>query len=96
VQVFPTRRPLLLCPLNECGVRKFVCTTVRPTKLPYNSIYDLKTSAEFLADFIEYLPLDDPLKLVYYCLILLLAFHCINYTDVSCDSPISYHPHQQQ
>ena len=42
VQVFPERRPLLLCPLNEAGVRKFVCTTVRPTLLPYNSVYNLK------------------------------------------------------
>lgn len=32
VQLYPLRRPLFLCPPNEFGVPKFVCTTVRPTK----------------------------------------------------------------
>lgn len=60
VQVFPDRRPLLLCPKNEAGVRKFVCTTVRPTLLPYDSVYDLQDCANFVADFLTYLPMDEP------------------------------------
>lgn len=63
VQVFPQRRPLVLCPKNECGVRKFVCTTVRPTLLPYNEIYNLEDAAEFVSDFFEYIPLDESTKL---------------------------------
>jgi len=63
VQVFPERRPLLLCPLNEAGVRKFVCTTVRPTLLPYNSVYNLKDTARFVSDFLEYLHTDEPTRL---------------------------------
>lgn len=63
VQVFPARRPLLLCPSNECGVRKFVCTTVRPTLLKYSDLYDIRPCAKFVADFLEYLPLDEPTTL---------------------------------
>mmetsp|Transcript_26582 Transcript_26582/g.52382 ORF Transcript_26582/g.52382 Transcript_26582/m.52382 type:complete len:109 (-) Transcript_26582:2463-2789(-) len=51
VQVFPQRRPLMLCPKNECGVRKFVCTTIRPSLLPYNEIYNLRDAATFVSDF---------------------------------------------
>jgi hypothetical protein len=63
VQVFPDRRPLLLCPLNEAKVRKFVCSTVRPTLLPYNAVYNMNEAAEFIADFLEYMPLDEPTRL---------------------------------
>ena len=30
----------LLYPLNECGVYKFICTTIRPTKLAFIPLYD--------------------------------------------------------
>ena len=63
VQVFPDRRALLLNPLNECGLRKFVCTTVVPSLLPYHKLYDLESCAEFVADFLTYLPLEDPTKI---------------------------------
>jgi len=63
VQVFPERRPLLLVPLNEFNVRKFVCTTVRPTLLPYNSVYNLKDTSRFVSDFLEYLHVDEPTRL---------------------------------
>lgn len=59
VQVFPDRRPLLLCPKNEAGLRKFVCTTVRPSLLPYDSLYEIEDTAKFVANFLTYLPLDD-------------------------------------
>lgn len=31
---------MLLYPKNECGVYKFICTTIRPTKLGYIELYD--------------------------------------------------------
>ena len=42
IEMYPHRVPLLLDPPNECGVRKFVCTTVRPTKLFYSELYNLE------------------------------------------------------
>ncbi len=37
-EVFPRRRPLLLTAKNEAGVEKFVCTTIRPTQVPYREV----------------------------------------------------------
>eukprot|EP00899_Mesostigma_viride_P013144 jgi/Mesvir1/21830/Mv04215-RA.1 len=62
IELYPRRRPLLLCPPNECDVRKFLCTTVRPTKLGFKSLYDWRTCASFLADFLTYEPLEDPIN----------------------------------
>ena len=42
---YPERKELLLCPRNEFGVEKFICTTVRPTQLEYTDLYDLATCA---------------------------------------------------
>ena len=63
VQVFPSRRPLTLCPLNECGVRKFLPSTVRPSLLPYHDVYDLPEAAQFVADYLTFMPLDEPTRL---------------------------------
>ena len=60
-EFYPDRRPLLLDPLNECGVRKFVCTTVRPSKLEHTSLYDLRPCCEFVANYLEYEQLESPL-----------------------------------
>ena len=38
--LYPKRKPLMLCPRNECGMRKFICTSLRPTQLPFESIYN--------------------------------------------------------
>lgn len=38
--IYDPLRELLLAPKNECGKRKFICTTIRPTKLPYTQLYD--------------------------------------------------------
>ncbi|KAF1778920.1 hypothetical protein GQ600_8826 [Phytophthora cactorum] len=59
-RMFPTRRPLYLHPPNEKGVPKFVCTTIRPTLLPYRDLYDCHTLARFLAGVVEYEPLANP------------------------------------
>eukprot|EP00954_Amorphochlora_amoebiformis_P012464 973527-Amorphochlora_amoeboformis.AAC.2 len=63
VQLFPDRRPLLLFPSNECGLSKFICTTISPTQLPYPELYDLEPCATFVSDYLEYYRLDNPLKL---------------------------------
>ncbi|CAM9369132.1 unnamed protein product [Discosporangium mesarthrocarpum] len=36
--VYPSRRRLFLTSPNEYGVEKFVCTTLRPTLLPYRRV----------------------------------------------------------
>lgn len=57
---YDPNRQLLLCPKNECGIMKFVCTTIRPTKLPYTELYEWKECAEFISNFLEYEELDPP------------------------------------
>ncbi|KAE8910917.1 Dynein regulatory complex subunit 7 [Phytophthora fragariae] len=59
-RMFPKRRPLYLHPPNEKGVPKFVCTTIRPTLLPYRDLYDCHALARFLAGVVEYEPLANP------------------------------------
>ena len=41
VELYPLRRELLLTPENECGQKKFICTTLRPTQMPYKELYDV-------------------------------------------------------
>lgn len=61
--MFPARRrPLYLFPPNEKGIPKFVCTTIRPTLLPYRDLYEHQSLARFLAGVIEYEPLSDPIS----------------------------------
>jgi hypothetical protein len=57
---YDPNRQLLLCPKNESGIMKFVCTTLRPTKLPYTELYEWKECAEFISNFLEYEELDPP------------------------------------
>jgi len=54
----PKRRMPLLAPRNECGMRKFICTTLRPTQLAYQEVYDYDKCAKFVADYIRYEPLE--------------------------------------
>ncbi|XP_072168175.1 dynein regulatory complex subunit 7-like [Diadema setosum] len=63
VHLYRDRKPLLLNPLNECSVEKFVCTTIRPTTLPFQELYDYDGCAEFVADYITFEPLDPPVDL---------------------------------
>ncbi|KAJ3176009.1 hypothetical protein HK101_010520 [Irineochytrium annulatum] len=63
VQLYPGRKELLLCPENEFGVKKFVCTTIRPTQLPFKEIYDYRSCAKFVADYLTYEPLEPPHEL---------------------------------
>ena len=66
VQLYPDRKELLLCPRNECGLEKFICTTIRPTKLEYNELYDLEACAFFVAEHIQYEALQDETQLPRY------------------------------
>ncbi|CAI2364809.1 unnamed protein product [Moneuplotes crassus] len=63
---YDTSRLLLLAPKNECEIRKFICTTLRPTKLPYTELYEWKDCAEFISNFLEYEELSPPDKLPEY------------------------------
>ena len=58
-ELYPHRHQLLLLPLNECGVQKFICTTIRPTQLNHTDLYDLEGCAQFVSNFIKYETLKD-------------------------------------
>lgn len=61
----PARKPLVLAIPNECGLQKFVSTTIRPTSfLFYELIDSWDGPARFVADFVKYQPLEDQLQLV--------------------------------
>ena len=54
------KREILLYPQNECGKYKFICSTVRPTKVPYPELYDYKKCAKFISEYFEYEELNPP------------------------------------
>ncbi|XP_066493846.1 dynein regulatory complex subunit 7 [Tiliqua scincoides] len=57
----PDREPLFLHPVNECGIEKFVSTTVRPTLLTYSELYNWDGCARFVADYLTMEPLPSPI-----------------------------------
>uniref|UniRef100_A0A803W7B3 Dynein regulatory complex subunit 7 n=1 Tax=Ficedula albicollis TaxID=59894 RepID=A0A803W7B3_FICAL len=57
----PERKPLFIHPLNECGVQKFVSTTVRPTLLPFPDLYYWSGCASFVCDYLIMEPLKCPI-----------------------------------
>lgn len=62
---YPERKQLVLAISNECGIQKFVSTTVRSTSSLFRELIDCwQGPAQFVADFITYEPLEDPLQLV--------------------------------
>ncbi|KAJ8272217.1 hypothetical protein COCON_G00110760 [Conger conger] len=63
VHLHPERKPLLLCPLNECGTKKFVSTTLRPTLLPYPELYSWQGCASLVSDYLCLEPIDPPSNL---------------------------------
>ena len=58
--LYPFRKPLYMIADNEVGVPKFVCSTLRPSQLPYQELYDLYEVASFLSGYMIYEPLDSP------------------------------------
>uniref|UniRef100_A0A672FPW2 Dynein regulatory complex subunit 7 MORN domain-containing protein n=1 Tax=Salarias fasciatus TaxID=181472 RepID=A0A672FPW2_SALFA len=59
----PDRRPLLLSPANECGVQKFVCTTLRPSSSSRVELHTWQGCAAFVADVLMLEPLEPPTEL---------------------------------
>ncbi|XP_075571723.1 dynein regulatory complex subunit 7 [Pelecanus crispus] len=57
----PDRKPLFLHPVNECGMEKFVSTTVRPTLLHYTELYHWDSCASFVSDYLTMEPLKSPI-----------------------------------
>jgi len=50
-------RLCFLQPTNEVGIKKFVCTYITPTLLPYSEFFDLNSAADFIARYVTYEPL---------------------------------------
>ncbi|XP_078033957.1 dynein regulatory complex subunit 7 [Augochlora pura] len=61
---YPDRKPLLLVCENECGMQKFVSTTIRRSTLPYPELYTWQGCGKFVSDYIDYVPLDKPFSIV--------------------------------
>ncbi|CAN2389309.1 Dynein regulatory complex subunit 7 [Pristimantis euphronides] len=61
--LYPNRKPLLMSPLNECGVKKLVCSTLRPTLLPYPELYHWQQSAQFVSEYLTMESLNPTTKL---------------------------------
>lgn len=55
---YPTRKVPFMIAENECGVQKFVCSTLRPTELVFSELYDMHECAVFIAGYMQYEPLD--------------------------------------
>ena len=64
--IYDPLRKLLLQPINECNKQKFICTTIRPTKLPFVDLYNYEDAAKFIASYIEFEELQIPNKLPTY------------------------------
>ncbi|XP_034045104.1 dynein regulatory complex subunit 7 [Thalassophryne amazonica] len=60
LHLYPDRKPLLLCPTNECGVQKFVSTSLRPSATAHSDLYTWQGCASFVADFLSLQPLKPP------------------------------------
>lgn len=62
---YPKRKPPILAVNNECGVQKFVSTTLRPTSFLFPELIgSWQENAKFVADFIFYEPLPNPVVMV--------------------------------
>ncbi|NWT87597.1 DRC7 protein, partial [Lanius ludovicianus] len=59
----PDRKPLFVHPVNECGVQKFVSTTLRPTLLPFPELYYWSGCSSFVCDYLIMEPLKCPITL---------------------------------
>ncbi|KNC55869.1 uncharacterized protein AMSG_12436 [Thecamonas trahens ATCC 50062] len=60
VALYPERPDPLLVRLNEALVPKVVSTTLRPSQLRYDEVYEWKGAAEFVADYLLYERLEPP------------------------------------
>jgi hypothetical protein len=58
--VYPQRKVPYMIAENECGVKKFVCSTLRPSQPQFSELYDMHECAVFLAGYMLYEPLEPP------------------------------------
>ncbi|XP_075958119.1 dynein regulatory complex subunit 7 [Anarhichas minor] len=85
----PNRKPLLLCPTNECGVKKFVSTTLRPTTTEHPELFSWPGCASFVADFLSLEPLEPPVNLPSFLLSSSLVLQsqratCLDFSTLLC------------
>ena len=59
-----TRMYMSCCSNSSFSNQKFVCTTVRPTLLPYKELYTFDGAARFVSEFLVYVPLKNALETV--------------------------------
>ncbi|XP_061908471.1 dynein regulatory complex subunit 7 isoform X2 [Entelurus aequoreus] len=83
------RKPLLLFPMNECGVKKFVSTTLRPTMTSHPELLYWEGCASFVADFLSLTPLEPPGELPKFLFSATSVLHsqtatCFEYSAVLC------------
>jgi hypothetical protein len=45
------------------GKRKFICTTLKQTKLPFTELYEWDKCSKFISNYLEYEQLDNPVKI---------------------------------
>ncbi len=50
--------------MDRLFFQKFVCTTIKPTQLPYQELYQWDGAADFVSDYLNFVPLDPPYELV--------------------------------
>ena len=58
-------------------VQKFVCTTIRPTQLPYKELYNWDGASEFVADYLDFETLDPAYEVVSFCSFLKNVCVCV-------------------
>jgi hypothetical protein len=56
------QRELLLYPKNEFDCEKFICSTLRPTKLGFVKLFDFKNCSEFVSNFLQFETLQECLS----------------------------------
>jgi hypothetical protein len=59
-QAYRQRKVPYMIAENEFGVKKFVCSTLRPTLIPVPELYDVYECAAFVAGYTMFEPLDPP------------------------------------
>lgn len=61
-ELYPKRKQPYMIIENEYGIKKFICSAIRPTQLSYSELYDMYECSSFLAGYVLYEPLDSPTK----------------------------------
>ncbi|XP_067361429.1 dynein regulatory complex subunit 7 isoform X2 [Channa argus] len=96
LHLYPERKPLLLCPVNECGVKKFVSMTLRPTPPTYPELLTWEGCASFVAGFLSLDLLESPVELPRYLfsstsVLLSQKATCFEYATLLCSLLLGTH-----